>query len=118
TYTPDYAGYNSNTMGGTEGKRSRGTTYLDLNFTQPINKSWTFGAHYGYERIKNFSKANFQDMKVELIKDLGDGWTTGLAYTKAWDKNGEYRNYSNGEPDAPISNPIDSTFTVSVKKVF
>ncbi|EPO5535525.1 TorF family putative porin, partial [Acinetobacter baumannii] len=27
-------------------------------------------------------------------------------------------NYSNGEPDAPISNPIDSTFTVSVKKVF
>ena len=30
TYTPDYAGYNSDTMGGTEGKRSRGTTYLDL----------------------------------------------------------------------------------------
>lgn len=55
-------------------------------------------------------------MKVELIKDLGDGWTTGLAYTKAWDKDGYYRNYSNGEPDAPISNPIDSTFTVSVKK--
>jgi hypothetical protein len=27
-------------------------------------------------------------MKVELIKDLGDGWTTGLAYTKAWDKDG------------------------------
>lgn len=73
TYTPDYAGYNSNTMGGPEGKRSRGTTYLDLNFTQPINESWTFGAHYGYERIKNFSEANFQDMKVELIKDLGDG---------------------------------------------
>ncbi|HHP0407175.1 TorF family putative porin [Acinetobacter baumannii] len=118
TYTPDYAGYNSNTMGGTEGKRSRGTTYLDLNFTQPINESWTFGAHYGYERIKNFSEANFQDMKVELIKDLGDGWTTGLAYTKAWDKDGYYRNYSNGEPDAPISNPIDSIFTVSVKKVF
>lgn len=64
------------------------------------------------------SEANFQDMKVELIKDLGDGWTTGLAYTKAWDKDGYYRNYSNGEPDAPISNPIDSTFTVSVKKVF
>ncbi|MCP5793605.1 hypothetical protein NL312_32240, partial [Klebsiella pneumoniae] len=64
TYTPDYAGYNSDTMGGTEGKRSRGTTYLDLTFTQPINESWTFGAHYGYERIKNFSEANFQDMKV------------------------------------------------------
>ncbi len=105
-------------MGGPEGKRSRGTTYLDLNFTQPINDGWTFGAHYGYERIKNFSEANFQDMKVELIKDLGDGWTTGLAYTKAWDKDGYYRNYSNGEPDAPISNPIDSTFTISVKKVF
>ena len=56
-------------------------------------------------------------MKVELIKDLGDGWTTGLAYTKAWDKNWEYRNYSNGEPDAPISNPIHSTFTVAVKGV-
>ncbi|EPH0949581.1 TorF family putative porin, partial [Acinetobacter baumannii] len=27
-------------------------------------------------------------------------------------------NYSNGESDAPISNPIHSTFTVAVKKVF
>lgn len=30
-------------------------------------------------------------MKVELIKDLGDGWTTGLAYAKAWDKDGFYK---------------------------
>jgi len=118
TYTPDYAGYNSKTMGGTAGKRSRGSSYLDLNFIQPISGTWTFGAHYGYERIKNFSESNFQDVKAELIKDLGDGWTTGLAYTKAWDKNAYYQKYSNGEVGAPVSNPIDSTFTVSVKKVF
>lgn len=68
------------------------------------------------KELKNFSKSNFQDMKVELIKDLGEGWTTGLAYTKAWDKNAYYKKYSNGEADAPVSNPIDSTFTVSVKR--
>ena len=47
-------------MGGPEGKRSRGTTYLDLNFTQPINECWTFGAHYGYERIKTSQKLTFR----------------------------------------------------------
>ncbi len=43
------------------------------------------------------SESNFQDVKAELIKDLGDGWSTGLAYTKAWDKNAYYKKYSNGE---------------------
>ena len=63
TYTPDYAGYNSKTMGGPAGKRSRGSSYLDVNFTQPISETWTFGAHYGYEKIKTFQSRTFKMLK-------------------------------------------------------
>lgn len=60
TYTPDYAGYNSNTMGGPEGKRSRGTTYLDLNFTQPINESWTLVPTMAMKELKTSQKLIFR----------------------------------------------------------
>jgi hypothetical protein len=41
-----------------------------------------------------------------------------LTYSKAWDKDGFYQQYSNGNPNAKVSNPIDSTVTLSLTKSF
>ena len=118
TYTPDYFGDNSDTLGGPAGKHSRGSGYLDVNLNQPLGQGWSAIAHYGHMDVKNFSEANFHDMKLAIAKDLGDGWNTNLAYTKAWDKDNFYKASSNGNPDAYVSNPINATFTISVNKVF
>ncbi|ENW99456.1 hypothetical protein F900_02622 [Acinetobacter modestus] len=118
TYTQDYFGNNSYTLGIGNNKHSRGSGYLDVNWHQPITQGWSVDAHYGNQRIKNFSAASFQDASFAVNKELPYNLSSSLTYSKAWDKDGFYQQYSNGNPNAKVSNPIDSTLTFSLTKTF
>ena len=118
TYTHDYFGNNSETLGIGTNQHSRGSGYLDVNWHQPIVQGWSVNAHYGYQEVKNFSVANFQDMSFKINKELPYDLSASLMYSKAWDKDDYYKHYSNGNPNASVSDPIDSTVTVSLTKVF
>lgn len=118
TYTQDYFGNNSVTLGIGNNKHSRGSGYLDVNWHQPITQGWSVDAHYGNQRIKNFSAASFQDASFAVNKELPYNLSSSLTYSKAWDKDGFYQQYSNGNPNAKVSNPIDSTVTLSLTKSF
>lgn len=118
TYTQDYFGNNSDTLDVGNNKHSRGSGYLDVNWHQPITQGWSVDAHYGNQRIKNFSAASFQDTSFAVNKELPYNLSSSLTYSKAWDKDGFYQQYSNGNPNAKVSNPIDSTVTLSLTKSF
>ena len=118
TYTQDYFGNNSDTLGIGTNQHSRGSGYLDINWHQPITQGWSMDAHYGNQRIKNFSAANFQDASLAINKELPYNLAASLIYSKAWDKDDYYKEYSNGNPNARVSDPIDSTVTFSVTKSF
>ncbi|MCH7315284.1 TorF family putative porin [Acinetobacter sp. ANC 3882] len=118
TYTQDYFGNNADTLGTGNNKHSRGSGYLDVNWLQPITQGWSVNAHYGNQRIKNFSAASFQDASFSVNKELPYNLSSSLTYSKAWDKDGFYQQYSNGNPNAKVSNPIDSTLTFSLTKTF
>lgn len=118
TYTRDYFGNNADTLGTDTPQHSRGSAYLDINWDQPITEDWSVNAHYGHQRIKNFSAANFQDISVAVNKELPHNFIASLIYSKAWDKDNYYKTYSNGNPNARGSNPIDATATLSITKNF
>lgn len=118
TYTQDYFGNNSDTLGVGNNKHSRGSGYLDVNWHQPITQGWSVDAHYGNQRIKNFSDANFQDASFSVNKELPYNLAASLIYSKAWDKDDYYKQYSNGNPNAKVSDPIDSSVTFSLTKSF
>jgi len=116
TYTRDYFGANSVTYGGPPGRHSRGSGYFNLSFNQDLHDGWAVNAHYGYQRIRNFSEANFHDAKFGISKQIGSDWNAELAWTSAWDKDDYYRFSSNGDPAAPVSDPTKSTIVLSITK--
>jgi len=118
TYTRDYFGANSVTYGGPPGKHSRGSGYFNATLNQDIRNGWAINAHYGYQRIRNFSEANFHDAKFGVSKQIGSDWNVELAWTSAWDKDDYYRFSSNGDSGAPVSDPTQSTVVLSVVRTF
>lgn len=122
TYTPTYFGYDSKTLGVGNNKNSQGSGYLDLNGNFDLSNGYNLLLHYGYERVQNFSAYNFQDTRIAVSKVLDGGWTLTGAYTKGWAKYGIYAHYTTGALNsagvAEVSNPLASTFLVSVTKTF
>ncbi|MEM4988892.1 TorF family putative porin [Collimonas sp. H4R21] len=122
TYTPDYFGYNSATLGIGSGQHSRGSGYLDLNGTFDLGSGYSLLLHYGNERVRNFSAYSFQDGKIALSKAFDGGWTVAGAVTKGWGKNGVYDHYTTGvlnsAGQAEVSNPLATTLVLSLTKTF
>lgn len=122
TYTPDYFGYNSATLGIGTGQHSRGSGYLDLNGTFDLGSGYSLLLHYGNERVRNFSAYSFQDAKVALTKAFDGGWSVTGAVTKGWGKNGVYDRYTTGVLNsagvAEVSNPLATTLVLSLTKTF
>jgi len=122
TYTPDYFGYNSTSLGVGNGKHSRGSGYLDLNTNIDLTHGFSLLLHYGWERVQNFSAYNWQDAKLAVSKTFDGGWTLTGAVTKGWGATNVYDNYTTGAPDSSgniaVSNPLKTTFFVSVTKMF
>ena len=122
TYTPDYFGYNSASLMAGNNLHSRGSGYLDVNGTFDLGHGVSLLLHYGQERVRNFAAYNFRDVRVALSKALEGGWTVTGAYTRGWGRTDVYDLYTTGALDSSghpaVSNPLKSTFLVSLTKTF
>lgn len=122
TYTPDYFGYNSASLLSGNNLHSRGSGCLDVNGTFDLGHGVTLLLHYGQERVRNFAAYNFRDVRVALSRAFEGGWTVTGAYTRGWGRTDVYDRYTTGALDSSgnpsVSNPLKSTFLVSVTKTF
>jgi uncharacterized protein (TIGR02001 family) len=122
TYTPNYFGYDSQSLGVGSGKGSRGSGYLDLNANIDLTHGFSLLLHYGWERVQNFSAYNWQDAKVAVSKTFDGGWTLTGAVTKGWGATNVYDNYTTGAPNSSgnisVSNPLKTTVFATITKVF
>ena len=121
TFTRDYFGDNSATLGTGIDQHSRGSGYLSVDAAFPLGQRLSLGLHAGKQSVRNFSEADWKDAKVSLDTSLG-GFDWSLAWTRAWDKHGYYRSYTTGIADGSgrirVSDPIKSRVTLSVSRAF
>jgi uncharacterized protein (TIGR02001 family) len=122
TYTPNYFGYDSQSLGIGKDRGSRGSGYLDLNSNIDLTHGFSLLLHYGWQRVQNFSAYNWQDGKIAVSKAFDGGWTLTGAVTKAWGATNVYDRYTTGALDSSgniaVSNPTKTTFFATLTKVF
>jgi len=58
---------------------SKGTYYLDLTATYPVNDKLNIIGHYGMLNVKTYNELDYNDWKIGVTYDLS-GWSLGAAY--------------------------------------
>ncbi|MBL8517314.1 MAG: hypothetical protein JNM76_10145 [Betaproteobacteria bacterium] len=56
---------------------SKGSTFIEANFSQEIAPKLTLVGNIGRQKIKNNEAYNYTVYKIGMNYDLGNGWTTG-----------------------------------------
>ena len=59
---------------------SKGSTYVEANYTYEISEGLNVTAHAGHQKIQNFAALDYTDYKLAVSK-LYQGFNFGLAYT-------------------------------------
>ncbi|MCJ0764755.1 TorF family putative porin [Variovorax terrae] len=84
----DYFGLNSATAGyaywtplPARGS-SRGTTYLDLNYSLELGRQFALGLHLGHTAVRRYGELSYTDYKLALTKEAA-GFLLGLALVGA-----------------------------------
>jgi uncharacterized protein (TIGR02001 family) len=100
-----------NTVGGRD---SKGSYYIDLNYSTEILPKTTLGLHVGYQDVANFDDLSYFDYKIAITYDW-TGWllTAAIVGTDA-DKNLYFATNSNGE----IKRVGEPTLVFSIGKTF
>jgi hypothetical protein len=63
-------------------QNSRGTLLFDLNYKIPLDPATTLTLHAGYQKMANFSEADFADYSISLTrKQWGFDWTADFITT-------------------------------------
>jgi len=92
---------------------SKGTTYLDLTATYPVNDKLSIIGHWGTLKVKNYGELDYDDWKIGATYDLS-GWVFGASYVDTNAKNEWYYTFgSKGNKDTG-----KSTVVLSVSKSF
>lgn len=93
---------------------SKGSTYIEANYTFDLGDGLGLTAHAGHQKIANFAKLNYTDYKLAINK-LYVGFNFGLAYTttNATDNN-LYHVKSNGDDKVLSGNIV----AASVSRAF
>lgn len=64
-------------------QNSRGTLLFDLDYKIPVAPATTLTLHAGYQKVANFSDADFADYRVSLTrKQWGFDWTADFVTTR------------------------------------
>ncbi|MFH7041795.1 TorF family putative porin [Paucibacter sp. JuS9] len=86
----DYFGLNSTTAGYAYFSSlpargaSKGTSYLDLNYSFDLGNGLTLGTHVGRLSVRHYSELSYTDFKLSLAKEIaGLNWTGALITTDA-----------------------------------
>lgn len=95
-------------------KSSKGSYYIDLNYTTEIFDKTSLVAHVGYQSVKNYGDLSYFDYKLGVTYDF-TGWQLGAAIvgTNA-DKNLYYAADSSGK----TKSLGDTTVVFSIGKTF
>lgn len=59
---------------------SKGSTYVEANYTYEVSEGLSLTAHAGHQKIQNFAALDYTDYKLAVSK-LYQGFNFGLAYT-------------------------------------
>jgi uncharacterized protein (TIGR02001 family) len=86
----DYFGLNSDTAGYAyfnslpAAGGSKGSAYLDLNYSVDLGSGLSLGAHLGHLSVKHYGDLSYSDFKLSLSKEIaGLNWTGALVGTNA-----------------------------------
>lgn len=86
----DYFGLNSTTAGYayfsslSPRGASKGSTYLDLNYSLDLGDGATLGLHAGHLSVRHYGELSYSDFKLSLAKEMaGLTWTGALVGTDA-----------------------------------
>ncbi|HLD14712.1 MAG TPA: TorF family putative porin [Burkholderiales bacterium] len=119
----DFFGANTKT-GYTSG--SKNSTYLDLTANVPLPNDFTLLLHVGDQDVKTSlstalasgaTNPDYTDYKIGISKAFKDGWTMGLAYTKA-SNTGYYNNTASVTTSGKQADLGDGTAVFSISRVF
>lgn len=93
---------------------SRGSGYLEANYSYTFGEDLALSLHAGHQKVKNFSLLSYTDYKIGLGKPFG-GFNFGVAYTRtnATDNN-LYHVLANGDN----KNLRGGIFALSVNRSF
>lgn len=80
----------------TSGGSTRGSGYLEVNYSLDLGDGWGLAAHVGHQKVRDLGVADYTDVKLGVTKDLGFG-VVGLSYsdTNAKGKPGETYSWPN-----------------------
>ncbi len=86
----DYFGLNSTTAGYAYFSSlpargaSKGSAYLDLNYSLDLGEGMTLGLHAGHLSVRHYGELSYSDYKLSLAKEIaGLTWTGALVGTDA-----------------------------------
>jgi uncharacterized protein (TIGR02001 family) len=92
---------------------SKGTYYLDITATYPVNEKLSVIGHFGSLKVKNYSDLDYDDWKLGATYDL-NGWVFGASYVDTNAKKEWYYTFgSKGNKETG-----SSTVVLSVSKTF
>ena len=97
---------------GTMGK-SKGTYYLDITATYPVNDKLNVIGHYGMLNVKTYNELDYNDWKLGVTYDLS-GWSLGASYIDTDAKTNWY--YTGGAKGN--KNTGEGTVVLSIGKTF
>jgi uncharacterized protein (TIGR02001 family) len=93
---------------------SRGSGYLEANYSYELPGKVVVSAHAGHQKIKNFDLLSYTDYKLGVTKDVG-GYVLGAAYTKTNATDNSLYDVTNGVDKKNLRGGI---FAVSVNRTF
>jgi uncharacterized protein (TIGR02001 family) len=94
---------------------TKGSSYIDLSATFDLGSGWGVVGHYGQQKVKNMSAADYGDWKLGVTKDLGNGWNASLSYIDTDAEEGPYT-FTNAAGKTMFLG--DTTVVISVGKTF
>jgi uncharacterized protein (TIGR02001 family) len=94
---------------------SRGTVYLELNYSQDLGDKLTLGAHAGHTVVRHYGELSYTDLKLSLNKEWA-GLSFGAAVVGSDAKKDYYQVANAGGADAKRVG--GATLVLSVGKTF
>lgn len=93
---------------------SRGSGYLEANYSYEFPGKVVVSGHAGHQKLKNFDQLSYTDYKLGVSKDVS-GYVVGAAYTKTNATDNNLYDVSNGVDRKNLRGGI---FAVSVTRSF
>ncbi|HEX7953482.1 MAG TPA: TorF family putative porin, partial [Burkholderiales bacterium] len=111
----DFFGCNASSCGPAFTDNSKGSTYVELNATYPINEAFSVTGHVGHQTVEGTSvDLDYTDYKVG-VNYLYNGFNFGLAYK---DTDADSSLYTLSKASGKQVDLSEGKFILSVSKTF